>query len=249
MECLKLTHNQQHMPFKVVYRKTEPQQKGVQRFLSVDPMAHLRSWVSPYSYCQNNPLNRVDLNGLWDDNYTIDKKGNIQLVEKTNDDFDVLYTKKSWDNGKKDNSIKLNKEVFKNGKVLISEENGLGDKTIQAYSDFKDDEQAESLFKFMSKNTENEWRLLGYGNEYGTEGKNLLMTSKSPGEVISSNLVDWLTTSRAESIRYDYHNHPSGNPMFSSSDAIAWYALYTLNPSAIFKIYTPQNDKFTRYKF
>ena len=32
-------------------------------WLSVDPMSDERSWVSPYAYCQNNPLVLVDPNG------------------------------------------------------------------------------------------------------------------------------------------------------------------------------------------
>jgi len=35
-------------------------------WLSVDPMAHLREWVSPYNYCQNNPVGRVDPTGALD---------------------------------------------------------------------------------------------------------------------------------------------------------------------------------------
>ncbi|MBR9830736.1 RHS repeat-associated core domain-containing protein [bacterium] len=38
----------------------------VGRFLSVDPMAHLRSWVSPYNFVQNNPINRIDPDGRLD---------------------------------------------------------------------------------------------------------------------------------------------------------------------------------------
>ncbi|MDD2386984.1 MAG: RHS repeat-associated core domain-containing protein [Bacteroidales bacterium] len=35
-------------------------------WLSVDPMADQRSWVSPYNYCQNNPIGRVDPTGALD---------------------------------------------------------------------------------------------------------------------------------------------------------------------------------------
>jgi len=36
------------------------------RFISVDPMADQRSWVSPYNYVQNNPINRIDPTGMLD---------------------------------------------------------------------------------------------------------------------------------------------------------------------------------------
>jgi hypothetical protein len=63
MGCLKLTYNQQGTPFKVVYRKTEPQQKGVQRFLSVDPLAGKFPFYTPYQYTGNNPVTFYDLDG------------------------------------------------------------------------------------------------------------------------------------------------------------------------------------------
>jgi len=38
----------------------------IARFVSVDPLADQRSWVSPYSYCQNNPITRIDPTGELD---------------------------------------------------------------------------------------------------------------------------------------------------------------------------------------
>lgn len=37
------------------------------RWISPDPMAHLREWVSPYNFVQNNPLNRIDPDGMLDE--------------------------------------------------------------------------------------------------------------------------------------------------------------------------------------
>lgn len=36
------------------------------RFTSVDPMAETKPWLTPYHYCSNNPLNRIDPDGLTD---------------------------------------------------------------------------------------------------------------------------------------------------------------------------------------
>jgi len=39
------------------------------RWHSVDPMAHEREWLSPYNYCQNDPINRTDPTGALDGDY------------------------------------------------------------------------------------------------------------------------------------------------------------------------------------
>jgi len=47
----------------------------IARFVSVDPLVHLRLWVSPYNFVQNNPINRVDPTGALDGDY-YDTDGN-----------------------------------------------------------------------------------------------------------------------------------------------------------------------------
>lgn len=40
---------------------------AIARWNTVDPLAHLREWVSPYNFVQNNPIKRIDPTGALDD--------------------------------------------------------------------------------------------------------------------------------------------------------------------------------------
>ena len=58
------------------------------KFLSVDPMAHEREWVSPYNFVQNNPINRVDPTGALDDWYE-SETGEIKWDKDVNSQKDL----------------------------------------------------------------------------------------------------------------------------------------------------------------
>jgi RHS repeat-associated protein len=86
-------------------RQQDPQ---IGRWTTMDPLAQKRFWATPYNYVQNNPMIRIDPNGLTD--YTMNKKtGEIKEVAntKTTEGPDrILKTKK-------DGSIKERNGVAK----------------------------------------------------------------------------------------------------------------------------------------
>src|SRR5690554_3987752 len=61
----------------------------VGRWLSIDPMAHLREWVSPYNFVQNNPINRVDPTGARSEE---PKDGDTRVENGRNE----VYVDGSW---------------------------------------------------------------------------------------------------------------------------------------------------------
>jgi RHS repeat-associated protein len=59
------------------------------RWLTIDPLAQKRDWLTPYNYVQNNPMIRIDPNGLTD--YTLNQKtGEVKQVGEKNDQPDRI---------------------------------------------------------------------------------------------------------------------------------------------------------------
>lgn len=63
---------------------------AIARWNGVDALAEGRNWLSPYQYVQNSPMIRIDPDGNFDI-YSFDQEtGEINLIEKTDDNHDTL---------------------------------------------------------------------------------------------------------------------------------------------------------------
>ncbi|UGU18156.1 RHS repeat-associated core domain-containing protein [Sinomicrobium kalidii] len=70
------------------------------RWMTVDPMADERDWMTPYNFVQNSPLYRIDPDGLTD--FKLDRKtGEITQVGEANDDPDRIVKTDKEGNVKK----------------------------------------------------------------------------------------------------------------------------------------------------
>ena len=116
------------------------------RWHVVDPLAEKKPWLSPYHFCSNNPLNRLDPDGR--DDFTINKKtGDVKLIKENDNPDRILKT-----NGKGEVKYKKNGEArvavggieqgilkdgqnFKNKDQVISV-GGEGQPTVKGVEDF-----------------------------------------------------------------------------------------------------------------
>lgn len=80
---------------------------AIARWHVLDPLAEKYESWSTYQYVRNNPILRIDPNGM--DDYTINKKtGDVELVNKTDDEKDRVV--RTYSMGKQKGEVKYNKK-------------------------------------------------------------------------------------------------------------------------------------------
>ena len=138
---------------------------GMMQWLSVDPLSDERPSLSPYNYCQNNPIGRVDTWGMLDDEWKINRKGEITWLNE-NKHYDV--------NGKEvDKLFNRRGESIDVSKKVLDQKQASG---VQSYT-FYDVNEAEKFYYFTAESSDVEWvfadvlqynKNLGYvGTDYG----------------------------------------------------------------------------------
>jgi RHS repeat-associated protein len=220
-------------------------------WLSVDPMAGERSWVSPYAYCSNNPENKIDPDGM--DDYEINKRGRVvnHIETKERDAFFMVDKKGDRIEGKE---LILKYGAVENFKSQYSDD---AKATFDWYN-VRGDDNGKQLFDFFANNTKVEWSQLSLGQK-GDNGLNIVSTSH---ETKTERSINFLLDNQYQfgyTIRGHNHNHPNNTPYPSGLDGKpgdVGFAKYLTNISLkncsgipSFKIYLPKIGNYIKKLF
>lgn len=163
------------------------------RWLMVDPSAEKYYRWSPYVFCKNNPVNRIDLDGK--DDYTMNSGGRLfRTVIKGSTSDRLMSTRPGVD------PITVSDQELLSGMYALQDGKSGGLETYNSTSNLED---ATAVFKFGADNTSAEWKLDIYndkGNKtaiIGTSGKEGSVFSDMQGEL----------NVKGEKV-VDMHSHP-----------------------------------------
>ena len=86
----------------------------IARWNTQDPLAEKYFSLSPYNYCAGNPITLVDPTGMVMDDYRLKKNGEIELMKKTNDNYDVIYAENEKGEIDLFNTISIDRGILSN---------------------------------------------------------------------------------------------------------------------------------------
>ena len=216
----------------------------IARWNTQDPLAEKYFSLSPYNYCAGNPITLVDPTGMVMDDYRLKKNGEIELMKKTNDNYDVIYAENEKGEVDLSKSIQIDKNILPSKKSDNSEIS----KTPYDYYEIFDDNQAQKLTEFVWENSTVEWGVTSVDiiDHQQYQSVNYLSTSHLESqEYGAAALFKMLTTFPNRQMKYilDYkkneHNHPNGTACYSNEDLQFAMMIWLMFPNAVFNIYIP----------
>jgi len=168
----------------------------IARWLQVDPLAEKYAGWSTYNYTMNNPLKYVDMLGMDLDDYKLNQNGDVELVKKTNDNYDRLF--KTDDNN---NAIGEPLVVSDNIIDNITQSEDQNGRPFE-YMEVSDNNEAKNLFEFCAENSKVEWSHVKYDNS------NYIATSKIADKNYSGIALAWNLMKEGIVVSELIHSHP-----------------------------------------
>jgi RHS repeat-associated protein len=184
-------------------------------FISRDPLFEKKPFMSPYTYCRNNPLILIDPNG--EDEYEFNKKGNL-VNRITNEKADIIRVVRK--NGKE-----ITSKSYDYGTVTCAGNENINDNVYGNFDatriEVKDNSQRENMFEFLAENTNVEWGTINGTDKTGAD-RNIISTnhSKQHESSILSIIDNEFLFDKGKINEYT-HSHP--NSIFQFSNAPSGY--------------------------
>jgi len=177
---------------------------SVGRWHVVDPRGDERNWLSPYQYVQNNPMLRVDPDGMLDVIDVEKSTGEITVTEAEGDDVVRLV-----DNGEVVDSYTYGSNgSFQEENVVQETENG----TVVVNTS-QDSDKAENFYRFAAQ-SDVEFMKVDYQNSNGTI-VSLVGTSHEEKSVSTGLFKQYSEVFYKYGYTIDKisHSHTGGNPI------------------------------------
>ena len=215
---------------------------GVPMWTSVDPLAEKNPSLTPYHFCHNDPVNRIDPDGK--DDYMLDNSGNLIFLKRTDSENHTLYAQDNNGNIDTNNSLLVSKNLIssKDTKSYKGRQGSDINKNVSTYSvDFyssTNEQESIAFFEFATKCTHVEWSNTRVVSPNGNT--NYISTSHNERSELGQRAIidgNYGCDYSNSHVEYANHSHLPTSIGFSYGDINLAKAAVKRNPNIILQIY------------